>query len=223
VKANGGWVRKRHSLKNVLERELGVTLGDKKRFQRGKAWTADITDEHLEYAAGDVIHLKPLADKLLALVKEHGLTEVWELERRAKPLFLAMCTRGIPLDLDLWGRLTNELEQKIVSLKENADNLGPPHPEGFSGTGTAHRRPKKRSHSPDLRSRTCNARLSRGTDTPWSRPSPSIATSEASSPGSPPGQRDGIGATGSTRSGTPQVRRRGGRRALLRTCRACLR
>jgi DNA polymerase I len=131
VKANGGWVRKRHSLKNVLERELGVTLGDKKRFQRGKAWTADITDEHLEYAAGDVIHLKPLADKLLALVKEHGLTEVWELERRAKPLFLAMCTRGIPLDLDLWGRLTNELEQKIVSLKENADKLGPPHPEGL--------------------------------------------------------------------------------------------
>jgi DNA polymerase I len=106
-------------------------LGDKKKFQRGKAWTADLTDEHLEYAAGDVIHLKPLADKLLALVKERSLTEVWELERRAKPLFLAMCTRGMPLDQDLWERLTNELEEKIVSLKENADNLGPPDPEGL--------------------------------------------------------------------------------------------
>ena len=130
-KKNGGWERKRHSLKDALERELEVTLGDKKRFQRGKAWTGDLTDEHLEYAAGDVIHLKDLADKLLALIKERGLTEVWELERRAKPLFLDMCIRGIPLDKERWERLTGELEEKVVSLKEKADNLAPPHPEGL--------------------------------------------------------------------------------------------
>ena len=98
-KKNGGWKRKRHSLKDALERELGVKLlAEKKEFQRGEAWTGDLSDEHLVYAAGDVVHLKALADKLLALIQERGLTEVWELEQRAKPLFLEMCIRGIPLD-----------------------------------------------------------------------------------------------------------------------------
>jgi putative DNA primase/helicase len=59
-KENGGRQRKRHSLKDALERELEVVLGDKKKFQRGKVWTGDLTDEHLEYAAGDVVHLKRL-------------------------------------------------------------------------------------------------------------------------------------------------------------------
>jgi DNA polymerase III epsilon subunit-like protein len=74
-KADGKWERKRHSLKDVLERELGITLGDKKKFQRGKAWTGDLTDEHLEYAAGDVVYLKALADKLLTLIEERDLNE----------------------------------------------------------------------------------------------------------------------------------------------------
>jgi DNA polymerase-1 len=129
AKENGGWQRKRHSLKDALERELEVVLGDKKEFQRGKAWTGDLADEHLEYAAGDVIHLKTFADKLLTLIEDRGLTEVWELERRAKPLFLDMCTRGIPLDKKRWERLTGELEERVASLKEKADDLAPPHPE----------------------------------------------------------------------------------------------
>jgi DNA polymerase-1 len=130
-KENGGWQRKRHSLKDALERELEVVLGDKMKFQRGKAWTGDLADEHLEYAGGDVVHLKDLADKLLALIKDRGLTEVWELERRAKPLFLDMCTRGIPLDKKRWERLTGELEERVASLKKKADDLAPPHPEGL--------------------------------------------------------------------------------------------
>jgi DNA polymerase-1 len=129
-KADGGWERERHSLKDALERELGLgLLTDKKEFQRGKVWSGDLTDEHLEYAAGDVIHLKALADKLLSLVEKRDLNEVWELERRAKPLFLDMCIRGIPLDKGRWEKLTGELEDKIVYLKEKVDELAPPHPE----------------------------------------------------------------------------------------------
>jgi DNA polymerase-1 len=127
---DGGWKRKRHSLKEAVRRELGVTLGEKTKFQRSHAWTGDLTDEHLEYAAADVIHLKELADELHALITERGLTEVWELEQRAKPLFLDMCARGIPFDKDRWERLTGELEEKVLSLKEKADDLAPAHPEG---------------------------------------------------------------------------------------------
>ena len=128
-KSNSGWELKRHSLKDSLERELGVTLREKKKFQRGKAWTGDLTDEHLKYAAGDVAHLKALADELFALIKDRDLTEVWELERRAKPLFIDMCIQGIPLDKQRWDRLLYELEDKLVSLRERADELAPPHPE----------------------------------------------------------------------------------------------
>jgi DNA polymerase I-like protein with 3'-5' exonuclease and polymerase domains len=131
MKENGGWQRKRNSLKDVLERELEVVLGDKKKFQRGKVWTGDLTDEHLEYAAGDVVHLKDLADELLALIKERSLTEVWELERRAKPLFIDMCIKGIPLDKRRLEGLTGELEERVASLKKKAADLAPPHPEGL--------------------------------------------------------------------------------------------
>ncbi|PLS85348.1 MAG: hypothetical protein CYG60_13100, partial [Actinobacteria bacterium] len=128
-KADSGWERKRHSLKDALQRELGVTLGDKKMFQRGEIWTGDLTDEHLEYAAGDVIYLKPLADKLFSLIEELGLEEVWKLECKAKPLFLDMCIRGIPLHKIRWESLIGELERKVVSLKRKADEMAPPHPE----------------------------------------------------------------------------------------------
>lgn len=131
VKVGGGWERRKHSLKETVERELGVTLGDKKKFQSGKAWTGGLSDEHLEYAAGDVLYLKALADKLLAMIEERGLTEVWELERRAKPLFLDMCVRGLPFNKGRWEELTAELEEKIVSLKEKASELAPPHPDGL--------------------------------------------------------------------------------------------
>jgi DNA polymerase-1 len=131
AKADGRWERERHSLKDALERELEITLGDKKKFQSGKAWAGDLIEEHLEYAAGDVIYLKALANKLLALIEERDLTEVWELEKRAKPLFLDMCIRGIPLDKERWDRLIGELEDRVLSLKEKADHLAPPHPEGL--------------------------------------------------------------------------------------------
>jgi hypothetical protein len=54
---------------------------------------------------------------------------VWKLEQRAKPLFLDMCIRGIPLDQERWERLIGELEDKVVYLKEKVDELAPSHPE----------------------------------------------------------------------------------------------
>ena len=129
-KVNGRLQRIKHSLEAALERELSVKLGDKKKYQRGEAWQEDLTEEHLEYAAGDVIHLKSLADKLFILLEERNLEETWELEQRAKPLFLEMCYRGIPFDRERWSVLVNELEERTLELKERADDQAPPHPDG---------------------------------------------------------------------------------------------
>ncbi len=129
-KEEGGWQRMKHSLEDALMRELGVKLGDKTKYQNGRAWQSDLGDEHLQYAAGDVVHLRPLADKLLALLEERGLEETWKLEYLAKPLFLEMCYQGIPFDKKRWNGLVGELEGEVLQLKERADALAPPHPDG---------------------------------------------------------------------------------------------
>jgi len=129
-KGDGGWKRKKHSLGDVLERELGVKLGNKKKYQKGEAWKGKLMEEHLQYAAGDVIYLKPLTEKLFDLLEERDLEAVWDLEQRAKPLFLQMCTEGIPFDKARWEGLARELEAKVFELKERADALAPPRPEG---------------------------------------------------------------------------------------------
>jgi DNA polymerase I-like protein with 3'-5' exonuclease and polymerase domains len=130
AKEEGGWQRIRYSLKDALMRELGVELGNKTKYQNGKAWQGDLTEEHLQYATNDVIYLKPLADKLFTLLEVHGQEEIWKLEQRAKPLFLEMCYRGIPFDKERWDGLVDELEGPVLQLKEQADALAPPHPEG---------------------------------------------------------------------------------------------
>ena len=129
-KEGGGWKRIKHSLKEALLRELGVELGDKAKYQRGKAWQGDLSEEHAEYAAGDVLYLKALAEKLFSLLKDRNLEETWKLEQRAKPLFLEMCRQGIPFDKDRWDELVQELEKRVLELKERADALAPTHPEG---------------------------------------------------------------------------------------------
>jgi DNA polymerase I-like protein with 3'-5' exonuclease and polymerase domains len=111
-------------------RELGVKVEDKTKYQRGEAWKGDLTEEHAQYARNDVFHLMPLADKLFTLLKKRKLEVVWELEQRAKPLFLEMCYRDIPFDKERWDGLLDELEEKVLELKECADALAPPHPEG---------------------------------------------------------------------------------------------
>lgn len=127
---DGGWERKKHSLKDALERELGVRLGNKKKYQQGKAWTGELTEEHLGYATGDVAHLEPLAERLFYLLEECDLEAVWDLEQRTKPLFLEMCAQGIPFDKARWDELARELEAKVFELEERADALAPPRPEG---------------------------------------------------------------------------------------------
>jgi DNA polymerase I-like protein with 3'-5' exonuclease and polymerase domains len=107
-----------------------VKLGDKKKYQRAEAWKRYLTEEHADYAANDVIYLKALAQRLFVLLETRGLQEIWKLEQRTKPLFLEMCRRGIPFEKNRWDELVAQLKEKVFELKERADALTPPHPEG---------------------------------------------------------------------------------------------
>lgn len=159
AKEDGKWQRVRHALEEALTRELEVELGNKKKYQKGEAWKRDLTEEHADYAANDVVYLKALAGKLFALLEERGLGEIWKLEQRAKPLFLEMCRQGIPFDKGRWDDLVTELEEKVLELKDSADALAPPHPKGETWNWFSQKQAKEafglaRLKVPDLKRET---------------------------------------------------------------------
>lgn len=66
-----------HSLKTLLERHLGVTVA--KGSVRTSDWGAAIlSDEQVEYAAGDVAHLLDLHRRLADRLEQAGLARLFE-------------------------------------------------------------------------------------------------------------------------------------------------
>jgi hypothetical protein len=162
-----------------------------------------------------------LADKLFALIMDRDLTEVWELEQRAKPLFLAMCVRGISLDQGRWARLIGELEDKVVHLKEKVDELAPSHPEVGTWNWNSPKQAKEAFSLaglkvPDLKRETlCNH------DHPLVEAVAEYRDTQSLLSRVRTWGRAGTGTAGSTRSGTPLGPRQVGHRARHRTCRVC--
>lgn len=67
-----------HSLKDVLERELGVRLPKDSSVRRSN-WSVDhLSDEQLSYAVSDVAHLVDLYDELLEKATRHGVSRLAE-------------------------------------------------------------------------------------------------------------------------------------------------
>lgn len=66
-----------HSLQRLAARHLGVTLA--KGPVRTSDWSAPrLTDEQVEYAAGDVIHLIALVDVLRGALARQGLSRLYD-------------------------------------------------------------------------------------------------------------------------------------------------
>lgn len=66
-----------HSLQQLVARNLGVSLT--KGPVRTSDWTAaNLTEEQLAYAAGDVLHLLPLLDVLMADLERAGLRHLYD-------------------------------------------------------------------------------------------------------------------------------------------------
>lgn len=62
-------------LDGVLEAELGITVENKKRYQRQNWLTRPIEEGAKQYALGDVAYLFSLHEKLLEKIEKVGLTE----------------------------------------------------------------------------------------------------------------------------------------------------
>jgi DNA polymerase-1 len=121
-----------NTLADLTERHLGQKLD--KTAQRSD-WSGALTDDQLRYAVLDVEVLPPLFEVLKQEIKEAGLEQVAEIERRCLPAWLWMATAGLPVDRRSWEDLSRQSRMARDRLLDELHQLAPPNPGDLPGVG----------------------------------------------------------------------------------------
>jgi DNA polymerase I-like protein with 3'-5' exonuclease and polymerase domains len=111
-----------HGLEECVARELGRTL-DKR--QQKSDWSGELTAEQLAYALLDAAVLVPLYEALDAQVREAGMAQAAEIERRCLPAVAWLSEVGVGFDADAWAALAAEAVQKAEGLARALDEAAP--------------------------------------------------------------------------------------------------
>lgn len=111
-----------HSLKEVAQRHLGVTV--EKEMQRAD-WSGPLNDARLEYAARDAELPPALWEKLTAELTAANLTPTLDTEMAALPVVAWAATKGVGLDRRAWEAVAGEAESRAAALRERLDELVP--------------------------------------------------------------------------------------------------
>jgi DNA polymerase I-like protein with 3'-5' exonuclease and polymerase domains len=124
---NGGTatVEKRHNIKDVLARELGISIAK----ETDHRWEKPLTEERLQYASEDVEHLVPLYHDLLRKVEKEGLLPAYDLLRKVHPIYMRQQARGVPFNADLYNQMRARLHEKLEILLDQLQEHAPDHPE----------------------------------------------------------------------------------------------
>ena len=110
----------RHSLADVAERVLGVTLD---KSARRSDWSGDLTADQLAYAAKDASILLPLARALKAKLDSAGLMRTADLEMLALPAIGWMQQTGVGFDSEAWRTLSDRALVERLTLGRELDTL----------------------------------------------------------------------------------------------------
>lgn len=136
---------RRAGLANVLEEHLGVVVDKPKRLQRLDWSERPLAADALEYAAGDVAHLLPLADVLAARLAALGRTswadeECRRLEqvRFAPPESPQTAFLALPGARDLSDQGRAVLRELVVMREAEARQRGRPPYRVLSNTALLH-------------------------------------------------------------------------------------
>src|SRR5215207_2695090 len=128
VLANDGGtftVVKKHNIKDVLRRELGVSIAK----ETDHRWEKPLTAERLYYASEDVEHLEHLYHDLLGKVEKEGLLPACNLLRKVYPLYMRQQARGVPFDTGLYEEMRGGLHEKLETLLDRLQEHAPEHPD----------------------------------------------------------------------------------------------
>jgi DNA polymerase-1 len=119
-----------HKLQQVARRELGVTLD---KTEQTSDWSGDLSPEQLDYAARDAAVLPGLYRAMTAKIRDAGLTQAADLERRCLPAIVWMSRCGVPFDREGWRGLTREAQARADDLRQRLDALAPSRPGHLEG------------------------------------------------------------------------------------------
>lgn len=115
----------RVNLAACCQRWLGRDLD---KAEQKSDWSGELRPHRLEYAARDVEVLPPLLQVLTAKIKEAGLEQVAELERRCLPAVAWLSRHGVALDRDAWRALGEAVATEADRLRQELDEAAPPKP-----------------------------------------------------------------------------------------------
>jgi DNA polymerase-1 len=119
-----------NTLAELSARYLGRKLD--KAAQKSD-WSGVLTEKQLRYAALDVEVLPPLFEVLTQKIKDAGLEQAAEIERRCLPAWLWMATAGLPVDRRAWEELTRQSRMARDRLLDELHQLAPPKPGDLPG------------------------------------------------------------------------------------------
>ena len=110
------------SLKAVLEKYLEI-IADKDVREDFIGATC-VTQEMVEYAAKDTLHLVPLYHRVIKALEEHNLLHVADLEMELLPAVAWMEIEGIGINEKLWNKLlANSIARQKVWEQKLKDSL----------------------------------------------------------------------------------------------------
>jgi DNA polymerase-1 len=121
-----------HGLKECVARELDRTL-DKEQQQSD--WSGPLTEAQLDYAALDAQALLPLSRSLAEQVREAGMSQVAEIERRCLPAMAWLSASGVGFDAESWSALAAEAAVKAEGLARELDEAAPARDGCVAKTG----------------------------------------------------------------------------------------
>ena len=126
-----GGTNKKAGLQDLLERNLKIEIS---KEERDADWFGKLSEEMLQYAAGDVIHLHALREDLAQRIQKSNADLDWtvDLENRMSKVTASMLVSGMPVSEEI---LTSCIEESRVTAEAQLAKLDEfvkdPLPEKF--------------------------------------------------------------------------------------------
>ena len=114
------WRKYSRSLANVSKLVLGLEVG--KETQRSDWSSKVLSQEQIEYAAGDAVLARDIFYRLLPKLKELGLEECFNRNTKAQCPISTMRVNGVGVDYELHSELIDTWQEEAFSYKAEIGN-----------------------------------------------------------------------------------------------------